>query len=143
MPVICSSTNVAYPVSGRDPSKINKPLRPGRKTVEEWLKFVVEHQFTLQEIEDGVAYKTLQKQYGLILFVYIMVIKYSFPYVKNLHNMVERNLTIPHKFICFTDNTVIAQRKEFRRTNIEFRQFKRHDFNGGLINYNCLVLIVI
>ena len=56
--------------------------------------------------------------------------KYSFPYVKNLHNMVERNLTIPHKFICFTDNTVIAQRKEFRRTNIEFRQFKRHDFNG-------------
>ena len=56
--------------------------------------------------------------------------KYSFPYVKNLHNMVERNLTIPHKFICFTDNTVIAQRKEFRRTNIEFRQFKRHDFQG-------------
>ena len=63
VPVICASTNVAYPVSGRDPSKINKPLRPGRKTVEEWLKFVVEHQFTLQEIEDGVAYKTLQKQY--------------------------------------------------------------------------------
>ena len=63
LPVICPSTNVAYPVSGRDPSKINKPLRPGRKTVEEWLKFVVEHQFTLQEIEDGVAYKTLQKQY--------------------------------------------------------------------------------
>ena len=31
------STNVAYPVSGRDPRKINKPLRPGRKTVEEWL----------------------------------------------------------------------------------------------------------
>ena len=56
--------------------------------------------------------------------------KYSFPYVKNLHNMVERNLTTPHKFICFTDNTVIAQRKEFRSTNIEFRQFKRHDFNG-------------
>ena len=56
--------------------------------------------------------------------------KYSFPYVKNLHNMVERNLTIPHKFICFTDNTVIAQRKEFRRTNIEFRQFKRHDLQG-------------
>ena len=41
-------------VSGRDPSKINKPLRPDRKTIEEWLKFIVEHQFTLQEIEDGV-----------------------------------------------------------------------------------------
>ena len=56
--------------------------------------------------------------------------KYTFPYVKNLHNMVERNLTTPHKFICFTDNTVIAQRKEFRSTDIEFRKFKRHDFNG-------------
>jgi len=63
VPVICAGTNVAYPVSGRDPSKINKPLRPGRKTIEEWLNFIVEHQFTLQEIEDGVAYKTLQKQY--------------------------------------------------------------------------------
>ena len=56
--------------------------------------------------------------------------KYTFPYVKNLHNMVKRNLTTPHKFICFTDNTVIAQRKEFRSTDIEFRKFKRHDFNG-------------
>ena len=56
--------------------------------------------------------------------------KYTFPYVKNLHNMVERNLTIPHKFICFTDNTVIHRRKEFKTTNIEFRQFKRHDFQG-------------
>ena len=44
--------------------------------------------------------------------------------------MVERNLTIPHRFICYTDNVVIAHRKEFRSTNIEFRQFKRHDFNG-------------
>ena len=30
--------------------------------------------------------------------------KYTFPYVKNLHSMVERNLTVPHRFICFTDN---------------------------------------
>ena len=56
--------------------------------------------------------------------------KYTFPYVRNLHSMVERNLTIPHRFICFTDNTVIHRRKEFKNTNIEFRQFKRHDFNG-------------
>jgi len=56
--------------------------------------------------------------------------KYTFPYVKNLYNMVERNLTIPHKFICFTDNTIIHRRKEFKLTNIEFRQFKRHDFQG-------------
>ena len=40
-------------------------MRPGRKTVEEWLNFIVEHQFTLQEIEDGLAYKTLMKQYEI------------------------------------------------------------------------------
>ena len=51
-------------------------------------------------------------------------------YVKNLYNMVERNLTVPHRFICFTDNTVIHKRKEFKNTNIEFRPFKRHDFEG-------------
>ena len=56
--------------------------------------------------------------------------KYTFPYVKNLHNMIERNLTVPHRFICFTDNTVIHRRKEFKSTNIEFRKFKRHDFQG-------------
>ena len=56
--------------------------------------------------------------------------KYTFPYVRNLHSMVERNLTIPHKFICFTDNTVIHRRKEFKNTNIEFKPFKRHDFQG-------------
>ena len=56
--------------------------------------------------------------------------KYTFPYVRNLHSMVERNLTIPHRFICFTDNTVIHRRKEFKNTNIEFKPFKRHDFQG-------------
>ena len=56
--------------------------------------------------------------------------KYTFPYVKNLHNMIERNLTVPHRFICFTDNTVIHRRKEFKSTNIVFRKFKRHDFKG-------------
>ena len=56
--------------------------------------------------------------------------KYTFPYVRNLHSMVERHLTIPHRFICFTDNTVIHRRKEFKNTNIEFKPFKRHDLNG-------------
>ena len=56
--------------------------------------------------------------------------KYTFKYVENLYNMVKRNFTIPHRFICFTDNTVIHRRKEFKNTNIEFKPFKRHDFNG-------------
>ena len=51
-------------------------------------------------------------------------------YVRNLYNMVERNLTIPYRFICFTDSTVLHKQKEFRGKDIEFRQFKRHDFEG-------------
>jgi len=31
--------------------------------------------------------------------------KYSSEYVNKLHSMVERNLTIPHEFVCITDNT--------------------------------------
>ena len=56
--------------------------------------------------------------------------KYTFSYVKNLYNMVKRNFTIPHRFICFTDNTVIHKQRDFKDKDIEFRQFKRHDFNG-------------
>ena len=41
---------------------INKPMKPGRKTINEWLKMVVENQFTIGEIETGIAYKTFQGQ---------------------------------------------------------------------------------
>ena len=51
-------------------------------------------------------------------------------YLRNLYNMVERNLTVPYKFVCFTDSTVLHKQKEFRGKDIEFRQFKRHDFEG-------------
>ena len=30
--------------------------------------------------------------------------KYKVEYVQNLYNMVQRNLTIPHNFVCFTDD---------------------------------------
>ena len=56
--------------------------------------------------------------------------KYTFKYVENLYNMVKRNFTIPHRFICFTDNVIIHKRKEFKHSDIEFRKFKRHDFEG-------------
>ena len=42
--------------------KIEKPLKPGRKTMEEWLKFVAENQFTLKEMANGTAYETLKYQ---------------------------------------------------------------------------------
>jgi hypothetical protein len=41
---------------------VEKPFRPGRKTIDEWLKYVVENQFTIKEIENGTAYKTLKTQ---------------------------------------------------------------------------------
>ena len=30
----------------------------------EWIKFVVENQFTIEEMSNGVAYETLKHQYG-------------------------------------------------------------------------------
>ena len=50
------------PVTSRDIKKIEKPLRPGRKTMEEWLKFVAENQFTLKEMANGKAYEILKYQ---------------------------------------------------------------------------------
>ena len=62
VPVITHNFNICSPVAGRDLSKIEKPLKPGHKTIDEWLKFVAENQFTIPEIADGTAYKTLQEQ---------------------------------------------------------------------------------
>ena len=62
VPAITHKRNVASFISSRDISKIEKPMRPGRKTMEEWLKMLAENQFRLEEIEDGTAYKTLKEQ---------------------------------------------------------------------------------
>src|SRR6056300_490900 len=62
VPAFTHQLNVTSQITSRDITKINKPLRPGAKTVNEWIKFVVENQFTIPEIENGVAYNTLLKQ---------------------------------------------------------------------------------
>ena len=62
VPVIAAGKNIAAPVSSRSPKFVEKPFRPGRKTIDEWLKYVVENQFTIQEIENGTAYETLKIQ---------------------------------------------------------------------------------
>ena len=62
VPVITDGRNVAWAVASRDTKFIEKPFRPGKKTVNEWLKFITEQQFTMSEIEDGTAYKLLDKQ---------------------------------------------------------------------------------
>jgi hypothetical protein len=62
VPVICHQRNIASFVSSRDIKFIKKPMRPGRKTITEWLKMIAENQFTIPEIADGTAYRTLQEQ---------------------------------------------------------------------------------
>ena len=62
IPVFAEANSVLGPVTSRDIKKIEKPLKPGRKTMEEWLKFVAENQFTLDEMADGTAYETLKYQ---------------------------------------------------------------------------------
>ena len=58
--------------------------------------------------------------------------KYKIEYVEKLYNTVQRHTTLPHKFICFTDSTIIEKR--LKRTapghKIEFRQFKNHNFES-------------
>jgi len=61
-PAFTHNRHVASFVTSRDISKIEKPLRPGRKTMDEWLKMIVDNQFTIEEIEKGIAYKYLSKQ---------------------------------------------------------------------------------
>jgi len=62
VPVICHTSNVVSPVASHDLKFVEKPFRPGRKTMNEWLKFITENQFTLEEISNGTAYKTLKEQ---------------------------------------------------------------------------------
>jgi len=62
VPVICHTSNVVSPVASHDLKFVEKPFRPGRKTMNEWLKFITENQFTIEEISNGTAYKTLKEQ---------------------------------------------------------------------------------
>ena len=63
VPAFTHQRNVASQVTSRDISKIEKPFKPGKMTMRDWMKFVAEHQFTLTEIGSGVAYETLKRQY--------------------------------------------------------------------------------
>ncbi len=53
--------------------------------------------------------------------------KYKPIYVQNLYNMVTRNLSVPHKFYCFTDNIKLDKILE---GDIIVRQFPLHDMQG-------------
>ena len=62
VPAITHQSNICSFICSRDLSKIEKPMRSGRKTMNEWLKMIVENQFTIPEIENGIAFKTIQGQ---------------------------------------------------------------------------------
>ena len=53
--------------------------------------------------------------------------KYSPDYVQRLYNMAQRNLTVPHKFIVFTDH---VKMHKMVAGDIEIRQFAMHDLQG-------------
>jgi len=53
--------------------------------------------------------------------------KYSPEYVQKLYNMVQRNTTLEHKFIVFTDHVKMHKMVE---GDIEIRQFALHDLQG-------------
>ncbi len=61
-PVFSHQSNVAALVSSRDLKFIEKPFKPGAKTIKEWLFMLCHNQFNLEEIENGTAYDTLQEQ---------------------------------------------------------------------------------
>ena len=62
VPAITHQRNVASFITSRDLKFIEKPMRPGRKTMNEWLKMVSDNQFTIKEIELGLAYEVLKGQ---------------------------------------------------------------------------------
>ena len=62
VPVFAHGNSVMAPVSSRDLKFIEKPMKPGHKTMDGWLKFIAENQFTLNEIENGTAYNILKDQ---------------------------------------------------------------------------------
>jgi len=63
VPAFTHQRNVASQVTSRDIRKIEKPFKPGVKTMREWMMVMSEHQFTLNEIGSGVAYEALKRQY--------------------------------------------------------------------------------
>ena len=60
VPVVTHSNNVCYKVSGLL-TNINERNMPAREDMTNWLRCVANNQFTLQEIEDGTAYRLLNE----------------------------------------------------------------------------------
>ena len=53
--------------------------------------------------------------------------KYPVVYVQKLYNMVQRHLTVPHEFYCFTDHVNLFDQVNGK---IHFKSFPRYDLEG-------------
>ena len=64
VPCITHSRNVAAGVSNQDISykTLNYPFKPDGDKINRWIKMLSYNQFTIKEIEDGIAFKVLQEQ---------------------------------------------------------------------------------
>ena len=54
--------------------------------------------------------------------------KYKTEFVNVLYNMVQRHLTLPHKFIIYTDH--VKMHKLVKGDNVEVRKLPFHDYTG-------------
>ena len=62
-PAFTHQKHVASLITGQKNEEIERPYKPEKEKVEEWLNMVANHQFTIQEIEDGLAFDILKAQY--------------------------------------------------------------------------------
>ena len=53
--------------------------------------------------------------------------KYDVKYVQTLYNMIQRHLTIPYKFYCFTDHVKLPKLLD---GNIICKPFHHHNYEG-------------
>ena len=60
-PAFTHQKHVASLITGQH-ELVERPYKPEREKVEEWLNMVANHQFTIQEIEDGLAFDILKAQ---------------------------------------------------------------------------------
>ena len=65
-------------------------------------------------------------------------LKFKPIYTQTLYNMVKRHLTIPYKFICYTNH--IKLQKIIKEDNFEVRKLPfAEEYQGYWNNYLCLV----
>ncbi len=62
VPCITDKKNVANPLSSQDISTVDLPFKPENEEINKWINMVANNQFTIREIEDGIAFKVLQEQ---------------------------------------------------------------------------------